>query len=145
MSVEWAVRCPALFLLWCSKRPHEIERGLQSPENFTMVKNKENSALLSYAFTLQTQVCFLITDAFYALGFIVNIEVRVASKKRFFLWKGWDRLFSSICLSFVILGWQIIDVSIAYTQVRPKYLQMRKGEVSSWWSCNSGNVFLKYF
>lgn len=105
VSVEWAFRCPLLFLLWCSKRPHEMEWGLQSPGNFTMVKNKVNPAHLSHAFTLQRQVYFFITDAFYTPIFIVNIAIHVASKKRSFLWKCWDRLFSSICVVFlVILG-----------------------------------------
>lgn len=105
MSVEWAFRCPVLFLLWCSKRPHEMERGLQSPGNFTMVKNKVNPAHLSCAFTLQRQVCFFITDAFYTPVFIVNIGIHVASKQRSFLWKCWDRLFSSVCVGLFWSYW----------------------------------------
>lgn len=152
VSVEWAFRCLVLFLLWCSKRPHEIEQGLQSPENFTMVKNKENPACLSHAFTLQRHVCFLITDAFYTPVFIVNIEIHVTSKKRVFLWKGWDRLFSSICLFFGHIGqanhWRVHSIHSSKTPTSTcggAGDQVRKEKASSWWRRNSGNVFYKYF
>lgn len=157
MSVEWAFRCPVLFLLWCSKRPHEMERGLQSPGNFTMVKNKVNPAHLSCAFTLQRQVCFFITAAFYTPLFIVNIGIHVASKRRSFLWKCWDRWCSSICVGIFWSYWAAnhwcVDVYIADIQAGLKHLRVEElgtkwGKekrkillLHSWWKCKSGIVF----
>lgn len=66
------------------QEPNEIEWGLQSPENFTMVKNKANPAF-STPSSFQRQVSFLITDAFYTPVFMVSMELHVASKKRFLL------------------------------------------------------------
>lgn len=149
VSVEWAFRCPVLFLLWCSKRPHEIEQGLQSPGNFTMVKNKVNPALLSCAFTHQRQVWFFITDAFYTPVFIVNIGIHVASKKRSFLWKCWDRLFSSICGGFfghIGLSWCVHSrhpSKIRTSACGGAEDQVRKGKESSWWRCKS-RIVLKH-